>query len=127
MVAQQLLTVQNALRAGLDRFWFEGRPIRLVPSCGVFITMNPGYAGRTELPDNLEVRCWFCVGPNSPSSWSQGSKASRRLTASECQRGRRLHLPKHPERKPERNRASNPPQPPAARTGPLPAHGDDDS
>ncbi|XP_044939238.1 dynein axonemal heavy chain 2 isoform X3 [Mustela putorius furo] len=54
VVAQQILSILSALAASLTRFYFEGFEINLVWSCGIFITMNPGYAGRTELPDNLK-------------------------------------------------------------------------
>nr|KAI8744404.1 dynein heavy chain 6; axonemal-like isoform X3 [Biomphalaria glabrata] len=55
IIAQQLITIRNAKVAKLNRFMFEGREIKLVHTCAAFITMNPGYAGRTELPDNLQA------------------------------------------------------------------------
>jgi len=55
VIAQQLLQVRQALLAGAPDFNFQGQRIRLKQTFGCMITMNPGYAGRTELPDNLKV------------------------------------------------------------------------
>lgn len=55
VVATQISVVMSAIKAGKSRFIFEGEDIRLIPSCGIFVTMNPGYAGRSELPDNLKA------------------------------------------------------------------------
>ena len=57
VVAQQVLTITNAKRSNAASFTFPGdaQEIILNPSVGYFITMNPGYQGRQELPENLKV------------------------------------------------------------------------
>ncbi|GMH41208.1 hypothetical protein BSKO_09118 [Bryopsis sp. KO-2023] len=55
VVATQIATVMQAIKEGKKRFSFMGQEIRLISSCGIFVTMNPGYAGRSELPDNLKA------------------------------------------------------------------------
>ena len=55
VVAQQLLVIRQAL-VEQTQFIFEGSQIALKSTLGVSITMNPGYAGRTELPDNLKAQ-----------------------------------------------------------------------
>ncbi|NXN68995.1 DYH17 protein, partial [Himantopus himantopus] len=55
VIAVQVKCVQDAIRAKKKTFNFLGETIALIPSVGLFITMNPGYAGRTELPENLKA------------------------------------------------------------------------
>ncbi|RDD42081.1 Dynein beta chain, ciliary [Trichoplax sp. H2] len=55
VVAVQVKSIQDAIRDRKERFVFQGEEISLTPTVGIFITMNPGYAGRTELPENLKA------------------------------------------------------------------------
>ncbi|RKO98183.1 hypothetical protein CXG81DRAFT_17063 [Caulochytrium protostelioides] len=66
VIATQVKSIQDALRAKKKRFIFQGEEISLVSTVGAFITMNPGYAGRTELPENIKALFRPCsmVVPN---------------------------------------------------------------
>ncbi|KAK9866454.1 hypothetical protein WJX84_011662 [Apatococcus fuscideae] len=51
----QYKTVLDAIRARKERFVFEDNEISLKSTVMAFITMNPGYPGRAELPESLKA------------------------------------------------------------------------
>ena len=54
VIAHQISILLNCLKARASFCNFDGHQFNFNYNMGIFITMNPNYAGRSELPDNLK-------------------------------------------------------------------------
>ena len=87
-VSQQILVIQLGLKEFATNIELMGKNIKLNHQMGIFVTMNPGYAGRSQLPDNLKqlFRQMAMVKPDKDmiaqvTLYSQGYKTAERLSS----------------------------------------------
>ncbi|CEM16453.1 unnamed protein product [Vitrella brassicaformis CCMP3155] len=85
-VSEQILTIQTGLKEQRSEIEMLQKTVRLNPNMGIFVTMNPGYAGRSNLPDNLKqlFREMAMIKPDKEliaqvMLYSQGFRTAERL------------------------------------------------
>lgn len=85
-VSQQILSIQTGLREKQAKIDLMGKEVKLNSNMGIFVTMNPGYAGRSNLPENLKqlFRQMAMVKPDREliaqvMLYSQGYRTAERL------------------------------------------------
>ena len=90
-VSQQIQNIQTGLKKGIEtgnsQIDLAGRQFSVNANTGIYITMNPGYAGRSNLPDNLK-KLFRSVAMSKPDKeliaevmlYSQGFKQAKQLS-----------------------------------------------